>query len=723
MKHFISRKTYYLKIAEISIIMGVIFSGLFLYEYYNLSFFHEKNNFNFTSNLKYDLRFSKKIKDKSFPTEKNQQNAKSIPVLLYHGVMDKIDGSDTTNISYDNFADQMIMLNKNGWQTITLKDFYDSMVSGKSVPEKSFLLTFDDGRKDSYYPVDPVLEELNYNAVIFVITENLEKGKESNFYLNKKELKKMRESGRWEIQPHTFAGHGFIDIDESGNQGHFYSNKKWLKELGRLETDDEFNERVKNDLLLAKEKISGEFNADIIGFAFPFGDFGQESINFPQAKDFILKNVKEIYPLSFYQFRADGFSFNYQDKDLFMAKRISVKPEWGSDFLLGILEKGRAKEVPFQDNFETDKGWLKTWGENEFVDQDLIIKSNNETTGSSVFLDGTRLWRDYAFEAKVGWNKGSNVLLLARYQDDSNYVACNFGQNIVRIESRINGDNVILKEEKMIEGFPKNNLALGIRVSERKIQCFLDNKIIVEAEKADSYLEAGGIGFKTWDREVGNSELLIHEVAVSESSWENKERYVQSEMTEKSEDKKPAEKIAVEKKSLPFSAASITPEQGWKKSWGEINFSNNEMSVKSSTNGTGGLVFLEGAEDWTNYSFTSKINWVKGSNFVVLSRFKDGKNYLAFNVGKEFIRLEKYVNGKSKIIKETVNDLKLDKDNINVKINVTGNRITYFIDDKLILEDSNDIGENNSGSVGFKVWDKKFNNSEIIIKQVEISER
>ena len=70
----------------------------------------------------------------------NQQSelaAKSIPVLLYHGIIDKPDGA---NILLENFKDQMFALKKAGWQTITLDDFYAFMRGEKQMPDKSFLL-------------------------------------------------------------------------------------------------------------------------------------------------------------------------------------------------------------------------------------------------------------------------------------------------------------------------------------------------------------------------------------------------------------------------------------------------------------------------------------------------------------------------------------------------------------------------------------------------------
>src|SRR3989339_479020 len=103
----------------------------------------------------------------------------SIPGLLYHGIIDKPDGA---NILLENFKDQMFALKKAGWQTISIEDFYAFTRGEKQVPDKSFLLTFDDGRKDSYYPVDPILKALDYNAVIFVISK-YSLGQSSNYYL------------------------------------------------------------------------------------------------------------------------------------------------------------------------------------------------------------------------------------------------------------------------------------------------------------------------------------------------------------------------------------------------------------------------------------------------------------------------------------------------------------------------------------------------------------
>jgi len=42
----------------------------------------------------------------------------------------------------------------------------------KELPEKSFLLAFDDGVKSSYYNTDTLLRALDYNAVMYIITKH-----------------------------------------------------------------------------------------------------------------------------------------------------------------------------------------------------------------------------------------------------------------------------------------------------------------------------------------------------------------------------------------------------------------------------------------------------------------------------------------------------------------------------------------------------------------------
>src|SRR5581483_2204916 len=149
-------------------------------------------------------------------------HAQSVPVLLYHGIISKPDGA---NILINDFKNEMFALKKAGWQTVSIEDFYAFLQGKKELPPKSFLLTFDDGRKDSYYQADPILHVLGYKAVMFIITKYSLEDNSGNYYLSKSQVQEMIDSRRWEIETHTKDGHNLYPIAPNGDQEHFYSNK------------------------------------------------------------------------------------------------------------------------------------------------------------------------------------------------------------------------------------------------------------------------------------------------------------------------------------------------------------------------------------------------------------------------------------------------------------------------------------------------------------------
>jgi len=61
-----------------------------------------------------------------------EQKAKSVPVLLYHGIVE----GERDGINKDFFVEHMFILKKNGWNTISLEDFYHFLTGEKELPEK-----------------------------------------------------------------------------------------------------------------------------------------------------------------------------------------------------------------------------------------------------------------------------------------------------------------------------------------------------------------------------------------------------------------------------------------------------------------------------------------------------------------------------------------------------------------------------------------------------------
>jgi len=493
------------------LVLLIIFSILIL-KYYSPnyiiktyeSFFQE-----IEMNMKYHS-YVRQIEMRGIENETQEiTSTKSMPVLVYHGISES---SYKENVLLENFEEQMIKLKEEGYKTITIADFYEFMQNKKELPEKSFLLTFDDGIKSSYYNVDPLLRALDYNAVMFIITKD-SLGEGSSYYLSLEEVKKMLDSSMWEIQPHAKDAHDLRVINENGEFGHFLSNKLWLGD--RLETDEEYKQRIRKEFEESKNEIVQKLGVDVIAYAFPFGDFGQSSINFPYAQQYILGEIKDFYPLAnFYQvWPSRGFGNNYANEDSFMVKRITVEQDWDANQLLEILSNNQEKNLPYGDEFREDNGWVNVWGNVTIVDNSLILTNSDGNAGGFTFLEGTYLWEDYQYKINIGLIKGDDLGMIFNFKDTNNYAVCEFSGNSVRIKQTIVGASEIVAEAILNGKLLKDNSSLGVEVNGHDVGCILDGKTLIETNQLDERISHGGIGLRIWNSNK-DSQLIVKEITV-----------------------------------------------------------------------------------------------------------------------------------------------------------------------------------------------------------------
>ena len=151
-----------------------------------------------------------------------------LPVLMYHHVS-PVPGLVTC--SPENFREQMRWLAESGWNTLSNTQFEDAIETG-NFPEKSVLITFDDGYLDNWVYAYPILKEFGLRATLFVVTgwlgdgdirpvfgqadipEILSHGKskvavrEGRFdeaFLRWSEVNRMREEGVFDFHSHTHS--------------------------------------------------------------------------------------------------------------------------------------------------------------------------------------------------------------------------------------------------------------------------------------------------------------------------------------------------------------------------------------------------------------------------------------------------------------------------------------------------------------------------------------
>ncbi len=461
------------------------------------------------------------LKDRKLETPKQilganteaSQSAHAVQVLYYHGISEKENGTD---VSFDNFREQMYLLKENGFETITAKQLEDYLIHGKPLPPHSFLLTFDDGRKDSFYPVDPVLKSLNYRAVMFLISSEIID--RDIYYLTEGEVKKMLETGRWEIQAHTLDSHKYIKTSSDGKTGHALTNKLWLEEAKRLESEDEYKKRIESDLFSSKKDLEQRFGVPVQDFAFPFGDYGQLDTNYKQAKDALAEIVQKLYRFAFFQSWDESDSKNLPHIDTKMIKRIGVEASWKGQDLLSVMLRGEGKYLPHTETFKDASSWLTTWGTSTVDNNKLELKSESTTTGASVILIGSDSWQDFVASATATLTpKTESVSILGRISSTQSYSECAFTKTGIYYREKNDGvSKVIAKKELDLEENFDDRIGIVMRMSGNNVSCELDDgSVSLDSVVSSKVPTVSQFGLSTWGSLKGQSSVVIDSLHIS----------------------------------------------------------------------------------------------------------------------------------------------------------------------------------------------------------------
>lgn len=179
---------------------------------------------------------------------------RGVPVLYYHS----IDPSESNEVilSPQKLKAQLQYIKDSGYTTLTMTELNDYISKHTPIPEKSIVITFDDGYKDNYTNAFPILKELDMKATIFVITSVIDDG----YYLSKNEIKELSDYGI-DIQSHTVK--------------HLH--------LNTLSYEEQLQE-----LKSSKETLEAITNKPVISVAYPFGDHDENTLKAAKASGYNL---------------------------------------------------------------------------------------------------------------------------------------------------------------------------------------------------------------------------------------------------------------------------------------------------------------------------------------------------------------------------------------------------------------------------------------------------
>ena len=205
-------------------------------------------------------------------------NKVNIPVLMYHSI--DYEKGNELRVPKETFEKHMEWLHKKGFNTLTMKEYYNAISTGKQVPKKAILITFDDGYKDNYTNGLPVMKRYKMKGTIFVITSTIDK---SRAYINSEEIKEFHQNN-FDIESHT-VNH---------------------RELNHMSYEEQLSE-----LKASKETLDKLLSKETTAICYPVGRYNEDT----------LKACKEAgYKLAFTT--VPGFS--NVDQGVYKLKRIRI---------------------------------------------------------------------------------------------------------------------------------------------------------------------------------------------------------------------------------------------------------------------------------------------------------------------------------------------------------------------------------------------------------------
>ena len=158
------------------------------------------------------------------------------------------------------------MTNTLGCRWLTLGELMENYVlKSEKIPKQACAINFDDGHKDGYTIIFPILKKYGVVATFYIITDSL--GKQA--YMTWEQVDELYRAGH-EIGSHTLFGDSIV-------------NTKWFEDkFGRVFDHKELVTQIKD----SKEKLEKR-GYEVKTFAYPLGEWNRDVVQVVKESGYI----------------------------------------------------------------------------------------------------------------------------------------------------------------------------------------------------------------------------------------------------------------------------------------------------------------------------------------------------------------------------------------------------------------------------------------------------
>ena len=213
-----------------------------------------------------------------------QPGAIGVPVLLYHHIAAGAEGQEAYFVTPDTFRQQMVRLRDWGYSPILISEAVDLLHNGGLLPLRPIIITFDDGDLDVYQNAYPILKELGFRAVFYMVVRSIDAPGQVSLSM----LQEFSASG-WEIGSHSYT---HPDLNKSQD--------------------------LQKEVCESRLQLEKMIHLPVLTFAYPYG----------LADDYVKHYVRDC---GYTSGAGLGPAVNNSLQDIFYYPRLPVEGKWTLD--------------------------------------------------------------------------------------------------------------------------------------------------------------------------------------------------------------------------------------------------------------------------------------------------------------------------------------------------------------------------------------------------------
>jgi peptidoglycan/xylan/chitin deacetylase (PgdA/CDA1 family) len=202
------------------------------------------------------------------PPQPSINKSAAVMVLCYHRFEEK--PHDALAITPAEFEKELQSLKDDGFTVIGMQQFLAWRRGEKDIPNKSAVITIDDGYLSGYETAWPILKKFGYPFTMFVYINYIGSGGKS---ISWDQLAEMRDAGV-DIQCHTYS---HSNLKAPGNGVDRHTKELVMKDIQTLGQDGWLRKEIQG----SKQELENRLGIKVNALAYPFGIYS------PKAREMV----------------------------------------------------------------------------------------------------------------------------------------------------------------------------------------------------------------------------------------------------------------------------------------------------------------------------------------------------------------------------------------------------------------------------------------------------